>query len=257
VFIWAPLARQAKFAKLSRVILVFVAMQSLLSLPVLFEFFRTPPSDFYPRIHGGPVFELFDSSWASWIDLSEDEIGFAEEIREPEGAEWPVVLIGDSHYHRVVITHGDDGLAFEESGLFVFVVTPEYLFYLDGSTVLSVPVARIPAWAIEEMNHRELFNHLALANRYFSRMVMPVYLLIFAVFFISQLLICAAAVWLFGQWRKLYGKMTVRERFSVISFASVPAGLVGMFVGFAFPIIHIFIFQLLMIYISYKAMKEF
>jgi len=258
VFIWAPLARQAKYAKLSRVILVFIAMQSLLALPVLFDFVRTPPDVFYPRIHGGPDFELFDSSWASRIYVVEDEIGFIDHIDAPlPGDQWPMIYMDTSPYHRVVLTTADESLTFEEPGLFVFVVTRDYFFYLDSRTMLSIPVARIPAWVIQEMNHRELFNHLTLANRYFTSTVMPIFLLIFIVFFLSQVLMTVAAVWLFGQWRKLMGKMTVKERFSVISFASVPAGLVGMLVGFVFPIVHILAFQLLMIYISYKAMKEF
>ena len=267
MFIWAPLARHAKYARLSRVILVFLAMQSLLALPVLFTFLRTPPNVFYPRIHGGPDFELFDQSWAPWIDIVEDEIGFIQEINLLPEMRLPMVFArdrADSPYlaealpHQVVITSSYVGIP--ELGsypLFMFVITPEYFFYHDSNALLAVPVERVPGWVLRDMNLPELFNHLALYNRYFSSIVMPVYLLIFLVFLLSQFVICVAAIWLFGQWRKLSGTMTVRERFSVLSFASVPAGLAGMLIGFVVPIAHVFIFQLLMIYIAYKAMKEF
>jgi len=248
--------------------MVFLAIQSLLSVPVLFEFLRTPPDVFYPRIHGGPVFELFDSYWAPWIDVVEDEIGFTREIGAPAGVEWPVILPGEALAagdalesgdvtHWIVVSTFDAEFEVSDTPGFLFMITPEYVYYLDRNAMMAVPVNRIPAWVFNEMNLREMFNHLALYNRYFSVVVMPVFLLVFVVFFVSQLLICIAAIWLFGQWRKLSGKMTVRERFSVISFASVPAGIIGMFVGFAFPVIHILIFQLIMIYVSYKAMKEF
>jgi len=279
MFFWAPLARHAKYARIGRVILVFIAMQSVLVLPVLFNFLRTPPDLFYPRIHGSPDFELFGDSWAAWMDVVEDEIGFAQEIMQPAGVEWPLIYESVAVYsevyevyledayrvtggvsgvvHGVVVADMYDQLEIPDTVQVLLMFTPGYIFYVDSNMMLTIPVTRVPAWVLEEMHVRELFNHLAIYNRYFSGIVMPVFLLVFIVFFISQLLIVLAAIWLFGQWRKLHGKMTVRERFSVITFASVPAVLVGMVIGFAFPIFHILIFQLLMIYISYKAMKEF
>ena len=256
MFIWAPLARHAKYARLGRVVLVFLAVQSMLSLPVLFLFMRTPPAVFYPRVHGGPYFGAFCSQWADEVAIIEDEIGFTKilEIPNDEAASF----IGTDSRHIVRLAQLDaEGDVLNSGGGWLFVLTPHHIFYSDENTVMTVPVNLVPAWVLQEMNLAEVFNHLALYNSYFAGIVMPVFLLVFIVFFMSQAMLTVAAIWLFGQWRKFLGSMTVKERFSVITFASVPSGVLGAAAGFFLPVIHIFIFQLVTIYISYMAMKEF
>jgi len=258
MYIWASLARHAKYARLSRVLGVFLIIQCLLALPVGFTFLRDPPALFYPRVHGGPFFEFFDGS-QQWGIIEGDENGFVRFISPAEGVTWPVVFANDDYErhmsYSVKIAPRYEYVTGDTD--FNFVITPEYIFYQDSNAMLAVPTRLVPVWVLEEMDFMELFNHLALYNRYFSSVVAPVFVLVFFVIFISQLLIYVAAVWLFGQWQKLSGNMTIRERFAVCTFASVPAVILGVAFGFFLPIMHLLIFQLLMIYCTYRAMKEF
>ena len=140
---------------------------------------------------------------------------------------------------------------------FMFAITPEFIFYRDIYTQLVIPATLISAWALEDSDFREIFNHLAIYSNYYTSIVAPVFLLVFFVMLVTQTIIMLAAVWLFGQWVKLSGTMTVRERFFVCTFASVPASLISFAIGLFVPVIHAFIAQLLMIFFSYKAIKEY
>jgi len=263
MFIWAALARHAKYARLSRVFCVFFIVQSLLALPVGISMLREEPAVLFPRIHDGPFFEIFDRSWADGVIVEADENGFTALVSPPLGVTWPMVFdtfdYERSQTYRVLLAPAFD--TWEDEGLsvhhYLIVITPEYIFFRDSNASLAVATGRVSAWAIEDMAIEELFNHLALFNRYISGIVAPVFLLIFIVFFIVQTLIYIACVWLFGNWQKLSGNMTVRERFATCTFASVPAGLLAFAIGILLPVVHIFIFQLTMIYFSYKAIKEF
>jgi hypothetical protein len=231
--------------------MLFAAVQCLLALPVSFIFLRTPPSELYPRIHGGPNFDYFDRSWAAQIIVHENARGFTD------GIELVPQKLESGYGHLVILANSFEAWAYDGLSPYLFAVTPDYIFYRDAQSLLSVPVHLIPAWVFREMDFPELFNHLALYNHYFSAIAAPVFVLIFVVFFITQIMITAAAVWLFGQWQKLTAVMTAWDRFAICTFASIPAGLIGFVAGIALPVVHIFIFQLLMIYFAYKAMKEF
>ena len=213
---------------------------------------REEPSTFFPRIHGGPIFEAFDLSWAGYLDIAGDEIGFIQDIATPQ-----YVMTFDNNGHRVVLAPAFDAWDAYTYSEFIFAITPEYIFYHDDSAALFVPTRLVPVWVLEEMHLPELFNHLALYNRYFSSMVAPVFLVTFLAFFAMQVLIFVAMVWLFGHWQKLSGNMSIRERFQVCTFASVPAGILGFAMGIIMPVLHIFVFQMVLIYCTYKAMKEF
>jgi len=262
MFLWASLARYAKHAKLIRVLCVFFAVQGLLTIPVGISMLRDPPDVFYPRIHGGPVFEHFDSLWTDYIRVTEDERGFVSAVTVLLAPGTPFVFDSTDENGNVyrVITAGDYDVPDHEEQRdcdFLFSITPQYVFFRDSYSNLVIPTDMISAWTLEEGDLRELFNHLALYNSYFSSIVAPVFLLVFVVMLAAQAVILLAAVWFFGQWVKLSGTMTFRERFYVCTFASVPAGLIGFAVGLLVPVIHVFIAQLLMIYFSYKAMKEY
>lgn len=231
MFIWASIAKHAKDTRLFRVLCVFLAVQVLLAVPIGITLLRDPPSVLYPRVHGGPDFALFDRNWADEIEVTEDANGFASDISPSE-----ISVEYESHY---------------------FIITPEYIFYKDANASLAIPTNLVSAWALREGNLEEIFDHLALFNRYFSSIVAPLFLMIFVVFAASQGLICLAAVWLFGYWQMPLGYLNVRERFAVCTFASVPAGILGFAIGIFLPIFHIFLFQFGMIYFSYKAMKEY
>jgi hypothetical protein len=263
MFLLASLTRHAKYAKLSRVLCVFFAIQCLLALPMGIMLIRTPPNELYPRFHGGPNFELFDRTLAREISVQANELGFVSSITFLQEEIMPAVFDTINYEsgltYRVILATRFD--AWEDEGVDIhsnlFAITPQYIFYRDRTSFLAVPTRLIPAWVIEEMNYNELFNHLALYNRYFTSIVAPVFLLIFIVFFIAQALMYGAAVWLFGFWVKLSGNMSVKERFAVCAFASVPAGLAGFIIGLFIPVLHVFISQLIMIYVSYKAIKDF
>jgi len=234
----------------------------MIVMPVAMVMLRDEPAVFYSRIHGGPHFQYFDQGLAEFVLVGADEAGFTDSISAPAGVVWPVALDGYDFLgagYRVLVAARFDG--WEEYGAnghqFLIAITPEYVFFRDFGASLVVPTRLIPAWVIEEMDFAEMFNHLALFNRYFSSIVAPVFLLIFVAIFVMQTLFMLAAIWLFGHWVKLSGNMTVRERFAVCSFASLPAGMLAFAVGVFIPVVHVFIFQLFMIYFTYKAIKEF
>jgi len=263
MFIWAALARHAKYARLTRILCVFLIVQSLVAMPVGISMLRDEPAVLYPRLHGGPHFEFFDRSWDEWINVEGDEHGFVGTVTAPLGVEWPMAFdtfdYEREQAYRIVLASAYD--AWEDEGVdvhhFLIAITPEYIFFRDSNAHLVVSTGRVSAWSVEEMALEELFNHLALHNRYISGIVAPTFMFVFIVFLIMQTLIFIAAVWLFGHWQKLSGDMTRRERIAVCTFASVPAGLIAFAIGIFMPVIHVFIFQLLLLYFSYKAIKEF
>jgi hypothetical protein len=243
-------------------------------------------------MHGGPDWLNFDRGWAETIDVVPDNNGFTAEIyilrtlavSPVEGSHFTVpdrvslsqigamvypkgaVHNGDS-YRVIIAPHHDyiqdeiRSLRYDGSGYapadYYFVITPQYIYYRDGNASLAVPVGLVSAWALQQGNLEEIFDHLALHNRYFSSIVAPAFLWIFIVFFVSQTVIILTTVWLFGYWQKILGNMNIRERFAVCTFASVPAGILAFAVGIFFPVFHIFLFQFGMIYFTYKSMKEF
>ena len=258
MFIWASMARQAKYATLPRVILIFFAMQILLTIPIGVALLRTEPVILYQRIHGSLNIAHFDKSWANWISVSADENGFVCQVNFLNEGARPAAFdaIHYEKHYRILLAQSFN--AQESSYIdYTIAITPDYVFYRDSGALLAVPLNLIPAWVMKEANHGELFNHLALYNGYFTEIVIPVFLLISIVVLITQVLIFITAIWMFGHWRKLTDFMTIRERFAVCAFASVPANTAAVLIGFIAPVMHIFISQLIMIYISYKAMKEF
>ena len=62
---------------------------------------------------------------------------------------------------------------------------------------------------------------------------------------------------LFGQMRKTEVYITAKERFIICVYASLLVFPIGLIVGFLIPLFHFFIFQLLVIYISYKIIKVY
>lgn len=217
------------------------------------------PAVLYARNHGGPHFEFFDRTWAGHVSVTEDEQGFVSGIDMYEAMVFDSRDDERGHAYRVIVAPRYD--AWEDAGVdvhrYLIAVTPEYIFYRDFYSHLAVPTHFVAAWVLEVMDYPELFNHLALFNRYFTSIVMPVFLQTTVVFLISQILMIAAAIWLFGHWQKLSGNMSVKERLAVCTFASVPANLVAFVIGIFLPVFHVFAAQLIMIYVSYKAMKEY
>jgi len=258
MFIWATIAKHAKYARLSRILCVFLIVQCVLSIPVAVVLLRDPPAVMYPRLHGGPMFEYFDRNWNDYIEVVPDEIGFVEEILFVGSG--PILLRADYGFsHHVLLAPSYEYVAniTDVDAHFLLAITPQYIFYRDETSMLMIPTEALPAWVIEDAYIEEIFNHLALGNRYFSGIIAPVFVMIFVVFLVMQVFIYGASVWLFGSWQKLSGNMTIKERFAVCTFASVPAVIVGLAFGLFLPIVHLFIFQLAMIYVTYKAMKEY
>jgi len=238
-------------------------MQCLLAIPVGVNMLRDEPAIFYPRMHGGPYFEFFNGTWVQENILVEaNDRGFVSSISEPVGVTWPVSFGSydeerDKRYFVIIASSfGDWEDEWFSAHDYTLAISPEYIFYSDATAMLAVPTHLVGAQALEDMDLRELFNTLALYNRYFTSILAPAFAVTTLVHLATQVLIMAAAVLLFGQWQKLSGNMSIRERFSVCTFASVPANAIGFLIGFVLPM-HVFIAQLIMIYVAYKAMKEY
>jgi len=275
MFIWASIAKHAKRASLTRVLCVFFGLVSLLTVPVGISILGDPPHVFYPRMHGGPDWDTFDRSWVDDIYVVEDERGFIEgvywvtfdeyelqilpmmihlsEVRRPLS-----VLSYEQAYlgHVSFIPHYDFPTSVTNAA-YHFIFSPEYIFFRDATSSLVIPTHMVSAWALREVNLEEIFDHLALYNRYFSSIVAPMFIFLFATFLFSNAAIMLAAVWLFGWWQKTAGFLNWRERLAVCVFASIPAALIAFAIGLFFPIVHAFLFQFIMLYFAYKTLKEY
>jgi hypothetical protein len=236
-------------------------MQSLLPIPDAIRMLGTEPATFYSRMHDGPHFEYFDHTWAQYMQVEADERGFVTTFAVPSGAQAFDTFdeLRQAAYRVVIAPHYQ---AWEDTGVeayrYLLAITPEYVFFRDPNSFLFVPTHFAGAWVLEAMDIRELFNHLALYNRYFTSMVAPAFIPVYLVYFITQVMVMIAAVWLFGYWTKLSGNMSIKERFAVCTFAMVPANIIAFAIGLLpMMAMHGFIAQLIMIYVSYKAMKEY
>jgi len=263
MFIWASIAKHAKRAGLTRVLCVFLGLVSLLTIPVGIAIISDPPHIFYPRIHGGPDWDVFDRSWVDRIHVTEDERGFLDEIYwvpyEPTRSYIPLRDLDDALvFTRYVSFMPRHDFPVEMEGtVYQFIFTPEYIFFRDAHASLVIPINMVSAWALREGNLEEIFDHLALYNRYFSGIVAPTFIFLFATFLFSNAVMLAAAVWLFGWWQKTAGFLHWRERLAVCVFASIPAALLAFVLGLFLPVVHIFLFQFGMIYFAYKTLKEY
>gem|GEM_PF-1484952 len=257
---------------MTRVLCVFLGVVSLLTVPVGVAVMRDPPHVFYARIHDGPHWEDFDRSFAEAIHVTEDERGFIDGIyfemplrelgaanfigassaRQPELQPSLTSYVSFAPRYNLPVLPEDHGVVD-----FHFIISPEYIFFRDGNSSLAIPTRYVSAWALREGNLEEIFDHLALHNRYFSGIVAPIFILLFAIFLFSQVVILLAAVWMFGWWQKTSGFLSWRERLAVCVFACVPAALLAFVLGLFFPVVHVFLFQFGMIYFAYKTLKEY
>jgi len=225
-------------------------------------------------MHGGPDWEDFQRGFTSDIYVTEDERGFIDGIYfltyPNEVMRTPLHEIQNAYdyfdFERFLWDRGIEAVSFVPrydyigwlgSVTYHFIISPEYIFYRDRNSLLAIPTNHVSAWALREGNLEEIFDHLALANRYFSGIIAPIFILLFVVFLFSQVALIVAAVWLFGWWQKTSGFLNWRARLAVCVFASVPAALISFALGLFFPLIHVFLFQFGMIYFAYKTLKEY
>ncbi|MDR2546542.1 MAG: hypothetical protein LBC96_03400 [Lachnospiraceae bacterium] len=251
------LTKKALKAGFFRVLCLFLLVQSLLVIPIGLLVLREEPSGFYPRIHGGPDLDHFDRAFLDYITIAADANGFISSLIVPQTLHFDSIDEEQEETYRVIVTAVMTNIEELQSDVdYILVVTSDYLFYRDTNAVLGVPLSLVSAWALAQGDYRELFNHLALYNRYFASIVAPVLLLILLVIVVTQALMILAAAWLFGYLQRLSGNMTYAERVKVCVYATVPASFLGLVIGVVIPVVHIFAAQLIMIYIAYQAMKE-
>jgi hypothetical protein len=122
---------------------------------------------------------------------------------------------------------------------------------------MAMPLDIVPDWVIQERDMKEMFNYLFLYNRYFTDLLLPVMLFIAAGFFITQILFYVCVSWMFGQTRLMTTYMTMKERLVICVYASLIAMFPGMLVGFIMPVLHILIFEVIVIYVAYKVSQEY
>lgn len=264
MFLWESFTRKAVNARLSSALLCFFSVQILLFIPTAYSMLKTAPYEMYARIHGGPAMDGFANVGEWNVSVGETADGFVSFIRieedtwlstEPEASENTTGI--STSVYAVHLSPQNDGLPGEdEPADYVFGITPAYAYYRDANAELVIPVEQIPAWVFKEKDLNELFNYLALNNQYFTRVLLPLILFMLLVYMIGQIVFYWAIAWLFGLMRKVSTYMTFRERFVVCVYASLPALPFGLLFGFIAPVMNIFAFELVVLYVAYKMLKD-
>ena len=273
MFIFAPLARKAKHARLPRVLFYFLSMQIALMLPVAIMLMRTEPAAMHLRLYGGPVISQFSGEPDLGIAITEGPDGFIQELSISEELlyknEYVFEAAGDSpeadtpaapetHTYGLRVSEWRESLLIEDTGTdYLFGITPQYAYYVDANSKLAIAVELLPAWVLRDLDFNELFNYLAINANYFGGQLMPVLLLVCVGFFLMQLVYYGVLALLFGLMRKTTTHMTIRERFTVAVYASLPIFPFGFLIGLALPFFHVVIFQLIVIYTTYKTINEY
>ncbi len=150
-----------------------------------------------------------------------------------------------------------NGAASFDEMQFTVDITGDYVSYTDAHSGMAMPSGIIPEDVTGGRDYKEIYNCLALYKGYYARVLLPICMAAGAVLFVSQLMLYVCACWLYGLTRKMTTYMTMPQRFAVCVYASLPAVLPGVVIGFFMPVFHLFIFQLVMLFTAYKVLEVY
>jgi ABC-type multidrug transport system permease subunit len=136
-----------------------------------------------------------------------------------------------------------------------FDIIDDYVVYRHGDTVLAAPARYFPQSDFDRGDYYEIFDRLALLNNYYRDMLMPVMLLMS--FMLSMMLITISGMLagVMGLGRKMEHALPFGKRLRVFAVCSWLPAIPALLVGFIIPIFHVFIYQLVLIYLAWKVQK--
>jgi len=252
------LAEQAENGKMSSIAGAFTLSLVLLILPIMILILRSPPHELFGRYYGVD-FSIFEGFAPEEHDIAiqSDDAGFITSVRVGPDADGLVVVTPGGGVLALFKNIEDmEGLPEEAGGKPVFGISDEFFFFADKGTQLLTPVGSLPRTVLDEWNVRELFNYLALNNSWFSRFMFPAMLLVvaIAIFMVLGFYLIIAAI--FGMTRIMSHKMPMGKRVRALMVCSYPSAILSCLVGFIMPVMHLFVFQLLLIFIAFGVSKR-
>lgn len=136
-----------------------------------------------------------------------------------------------------------------------FDISDDFLVFRGGDTILAAPLEYFPENDFARGDWGEIFDRMALLNRYYSDFFIPIALLIsvMCILTVSSLSFMLAGV--MGLGRKMTHALPYSKRLRVFCVCSWLPAIPSVLVGFFMPIFHIFIYQLILGFLAWKVQK--
>jgi len=136
-----------------------------------------------------------------------------------------------------------------------FEIVDDYVVYRHGDTVLAAPFEYFPQSDFDRGDYNEIFDRLALLNNYYRDMLLPVMLLISIMLAMMLVTTSGMLAGVMGLGRKLDHALSFGTRLRVFAVCAWLPAIPSMLVGFIIPIFHVFIYQLVLIYLAWRVQK--
>ena len=137
-----------------------------------------------------------------------------------------------------------------------FGFTAEYVSYGDEYTQLMMPLADLPAWALEERNFQEIFDNLALRNGYYGRFLLPALAMRLVIVPAILLVYYIGIGYVLGLTRLESHRLPFRRRVKCLIVTSYAPAALCFPIGLLMPVMHLFLFQLFGMLLGYMVLKE-
>ena len=132
------------------------------------------------------------------------------------------------------------------------------IYFLSVQALLILPVLLALASTEPGTMYSRLYNgDINVEYNYLTQTLIPLLIIVFNGYIAMQLIMYLSIAWLFGQMRRTQDYMTMGERFTACAYASLILCPIGLLLGFFAPILHLLIFEMGMVYVAYKIIKEY
>ena len=136
-----------------------------------------------------------------------------------------------------------------------FEIVENYVVYRHGDTVLAAPAEYFPQSDFDRGDYNEIFDRLALLNNYYLDMLLPIMLLMSLMITMMLISISGMLAGVMGLGRKMDHALPFGKRLRVFAVCSWLPAIPALLVGFIIPIFHVFIYQLVLIYLAWRVQK--
>ena len=248
--LYARFARRAEEASFASLTVSVLCALVLLCVPLFFSLLKQNPHELYGRFYGFEINSLPEIKLADHVSFAEDEKGFISEMKITEQLS---VFKGSDSF--IIVDEFPPRQFNDFGGIGGIIISPEEIIFSHGGNVLAARTSFMPVWAFEENNFFEIFDRLALVNRYYRDFFLPAFLMLSAMCAAATVSLSVMTAALVGLGRKFTHVLSMRRRLRAFaSCAWLPAVAAAAF-GFAFPVFHFFVYQLALIYLAWQTQK--
>lgn len=200
------------------VLLHFMLLFALLTLPVFYVLVSTAPYDVYQRV--------FSMSFEDASIIMREGLDFSPEHMAGGGE--PVIYVFD-----------------------------DVLVFFSTHMSLYAPADFFDAGVVSYTFH-QIFNVIAMYNRYMTELFMPMVLLVNFIMLVLQLFFFLVTSVFLGVFRVRSSIMfSFGERFKISVMCSLPVAVLCMLVAFVAPIVHVILFQALNLMVVFWISKQY